>query len=336
MIEDLMDMKEQYIPLAYGYIFLSMMLAGYLTYRSAAQNKIVVGAISFFLLTGNFNEVITFGLPPDRVLGLICAGYLGWRLVFGGFRNSRHPIWVVPYFQIVLALYIFYIFLSQIVNATTLVTPSSKAMIDIYYAVNFIFLLYGVWATVDQEGLKVIGKCIVIGAAVSGLLSIYQLGIDPLFMRIGDHRIAFGKTLRSNGLFMNEYYNAYFIIIALGWTMVTIHKKWLRFALMGIFVVAVITTFQRMSWLILTMVMSVYIIKVEKVAYEKLAFSGLLAMIGIVFIVLFFQREISNSNFVKERLSEPIDSRYGYYAMVTDNIWKHPVFGYGGVYNELY
>ena len=43
-----------------------------------------------------------------------------------------------------------------------------------------------------------------------------------------------------------------------------------------------------------------------------------------------------NSSLVKERLTQQVDGRKGYYAMVFDNIGDQPVFGYGDLKNKVY
>jgi hypothetical protein len=43
-----------------------------------------------------------------------------------------------------------------------------------------------------------------------------------------------------------------------------------------------------------------------------------------------------NSSLVKERLTEEVGSREGYYSMVLDNIGQKPLFGYGDRNNEVY
>lgn len=188
----------------------------------------------------------------------------------------------------------------------------------------------------DKASYKLIGKSIIIGAVFSSVISIIQLIIDPYFLRIGDGRLAFGNVLRSNGIFHTEYFNSYFLITAIAWTLITIKNKTYKYPLLLLFSIGVLSSFMRMSWVVYVLVIVIYLVFIERAAIEKLLLTGLSGLAIMLTIFLIFNREIMNSSLVKDRLSEKVDSRAGYYAMVIDNIHKKPLFGFGDLYNEVY
>ncbi len=104
----------------------------------------------------------------------------------------------------------------------------------------------------DKTTYSLIGKSIIIGAIITSLISFVQISFDPFFLRIGDDRIAFGNLLRTNGLFRAEYYNAYYLIIAITWTLVTVKNNLAKIALVCLFSLGVISTFiSLIIWIII-------------------------------------------------------------------------------------
>ena len=136
--------------------------------------------------------------------------------------------------------------------------------------------------------------------------------------------------------FSTEYYNSYYLIIAITWTLVKNMKNYQKIALVCLFSLGVLSSFQRMSWIILILVLLTYLVFIKKVAIEKLVLAGLSSLAIVLSIYIFYHNEITNSSMVKERLSDSVDGRKGYYAMVLDNIGKKPIFGYGDLKNEVY
>ena len=71
-------------------------------------------------------------------------------------------------------------------------------------------------------------------------------------------------------------------------------------------------------------------------AIEKLVLIGLSSLAILLSISIFYYQDIMNSSLVKERLTNSVEGRKGYYTMVLDNIGEKPLFGYGGLKNEVY
>jgi len=235
-----------------------------------------------------------------------------------------------PWFEIALYAYVLLLVISIFLNTFP---KGFKVILD---AVAFIIIVKALRLMADKPSYDLIGKSIIIGAVISTILSLVQLGIDPYFLRIGDNRAAFGSLLRSNGIFGAEYYNGYYLIIAIAWTLVTIKNDTKKIILVSLFSIGVITTFMRMSWLILGLVLVIYLVYIRKTSISKVVLLGLSGLTLLLTVSIFYYRDIMNSALVQERLTQQVDGRQGYYAMVFDNIGDRPFFGYGDLENEVY
>ncbi|MEO1515638.1 MAG: O-antigen ligase family protein [Bacteroidota bacterium] len=330
------------MDLIYVYFGLAFVASLWLVRSPSVPYRLELFLLSFYLMTGNLNEELTFALPgisffeiqPDRLLFLYFSFFLVRHFLFSSHQPSRSKPLPLPWFMLMLLLYVVWIILSQISHVVDI--GMEEVILSSIHCLTVLVLIYALRHMVNQQSLAVLGQAFIIGAVATAVVSLAQLLYDPMFLRVGDERIAFGTVLRSNGLFNNEYCNAYFMITALAWTLVTIKKQHWRLLLIACFTLGVLSSFQRMSWLILALVLLVYVLKIEKIALERLVLLGLCGLIGLLSIFIIFNREIMNSGLVKERLSEIPDSRLGYYRMVIDNIGKKPLFGYGGKQNELY
>jgi hypothetical protein len=235
---------------------------------------------------------------------------------------------------VALYAYVFFLIVSVLVNAPAI--GIAEVLDKTINSLAFVIIMIALGLMDDKPSYDLIGKSIIIGAVASSLVSLVQLFIDPYFLRIGDDRIAFGGFFRSSGIFDTEYFNSYYLIIAIVWTLTTIKSNYLKIALVGLFTLGVLTSFQRMSWLILALVLCIYLIFIEKLALEKLVLAGLSCLALLLSISIFYYQDIMNSSLVKERLTDGVEGRKGYYNMVLDNIGEKPFFGYGDLKNEVY
>jgi O-antigen ligase len=326
----------------YGYLGLTFMIALWLVLKSQSKYKFELFFLSFFLMSGSISDMLTFKIPgvsffeiqPDRFLFFLFGFFLMRNLLFPK-QEIQLPIgWSVPWFKIFIYLYALLVISSQVFHVNE--NGMSEMITNIVYVFNFLLIMYCVRVMVDEETMRIIGSALIIGAIFASISSIVQFLIDPMFLRVGDQRIAFGTTLRSNGLFINEYLNAYFVITALAWVLITYKDGFIKYLLYGIFTLGVICAFQRMSWLILSIVTFIYFTQIKKISFSRLMAVGLAGLSIIIIIVIFFRADIMNSSLVKQRLSEPIDSRAGYYTTALTNVGKKPIFGFGGKNNDVY
>ncbi len=333
---------EVHLEHFYIYFALAAVTALYLVIKSDSKHKVELFFLSFFLLTGNINNILTLKIPgfsffeiqPIRFLYLLLLFFIVRKTFLSKEKQHLSLNRKTPWFLILLYAYVVLLALSVIVNISHMgVSEGLKVILD---AAAFLILLTSLSLMADKPSYDLIGKSIIIGAVVSSLVSLMQLSIDPYFLRIGDERLAFGSFLRSNGIFSTEYFNSYYLIIAITWTLITIKKKWLKITLITLFTLGVLSTFQRMSWIILALVLITYSVYVKKAAIEKLLLVGLTCLALILSFSIFYYQDIMNSSLVKERLSQSVEGREGYYTMVIDNIGKKPLFGYGDLKNEVY
>lgn len=313
-------------------------LALYLVVKSDSKYKIELFFISFYLITGNINDLLEisipgvgfFKIPPERFMYLMLSILLIRRKFFSRKETPTYERDRIPWFVVALYAYVILQTIAIFVN----VFPSEfKSIID---TVAFLIIIYAFRYMEDRPSYNLIGKSIIIGAIITSVVGVIQFSVDPYFLRMGDARGAFGNVLRSNGIFSTEYFHSYYVIIAIVWVLTTIKKGALKFALIALFSMGVITSFMRMSWIILFLVIVSYLIFIQKVAIEKLVLIGLSSLTLMLSVSIFYYRDIMNSTLVKERLSDSVDGRKGYYTMVIDNIGKKPVFGYGNLKNEVY
>lgn len=335
--DDLFNWKEVHLEHFYIYFVMAAIIAFLLVYRSQSKYKIELFFISFYLLTGSYNFLLILKIPgisffdiqPLRFIYLMLL-FLIVRKTF--FSKQQHPIIqkrTIPWFEVALIAYVIFMSVSVILN---IFPRGVKTILD---SIAFIIIIKGLATMADKPTYDIIGKSIIVAAVISSVISMFQL-VDTYFLRIGLDRGAFGNVIRSNGIFSTEYYNGYFLIVAVTWVLITVKNKSLKVALVGLFSMGVISTFMRMSWLILALVLLTYLVYIRKTAIQKIVLMGLSMLIMLLSISIFFYRDIMNSSIVQERLAANVDYRKGYYAMVLDNFGDRPVFGYGDYQNEVY
>lgn len=331
------------LPLYYGYFVVAALLALWLVLRSGAKYKFEILLVSFYLMTGNINDYLTIKIPgfsffelqPDRILLLVFSFLLFRRLAFFRGKPAAGNAWGMPWFQVFACLYVAFVILSQASHVYEL--GLAEVIVNSTYALNFLLILWALKTiSTDEETLRIIRASILIGAVVSAVVSLVQISLDPMFMRMGDQRPAFGNVLRSNGIFSTEYFNSYFLITAIVWVLVTVRSKWTKVLLVCLFAAGVVSTFQRMSWLVMCLVLATYLLSIAKIPLGRLALAGMTVAAALVSVYLFFHTDIQNSTLVKERLTERIDGRIGYFGLALESVGKKPLFGFGGRDNEVY
>ena len=326
----------------YMYYVFAAAITCYLIVKSNSKYKLELFFISFYLITGNLNDLLTIKIPgfslfeiqPERFLFFLLSFFIIKKSLLSTEKLKQNENKKFPWFMVALFAYVIFLIISVLVNISEI--GIGDALKNILDSAAFWVLIISIRLMADQPSYDLIGKSIIIGAVASSIVSLLQLSIDPYFLRIGEDRLAFGNVLRSNGIFTTEYYNSYFLIIAIAWTLITIKNNLFKFLLVVLFSLGVISSFQRMSWIILVLVLAIYLVFIKKIAFQKVLLGGLTGLALLLSVSIFYYQDIMQSSLVKERLSEKPDSRQGYYTMVLDNIGKKPVFGYGGLKNEVY
>ena len=321
----------------YAYFVIAAIIGFFLVYKSESKYKIELFFISFYLLTGSYNFLLIFKIPgisffeiqPLRFVYLTLLVVLIKKTFFGNQRQKTSKTNTIPWFEVALIAYVIFMSISVILN---IFPRGVKTILD---SIAFIIIVKGLATMADKPSYTVIGKSIIIAAVFSSIISLIQL-VDKYFLRIGWDRHAFGDVIRSNGIFSTEYYNGYFLLVAVAWVLVSVKNKTLKVGLVALFSLGVVSTFMRMSWLILAIILLIYLIYIRRTTIEKIILMALSGLTLLLSISIFYYQDIMNSDMVKERLTADVDYRKGYYAMVLDNFGDKPFFGYGDRQNDVY
>ncbi|MCB0584227.1 MAG: O-antigen ligase family protein [Phaeodactylibacter sp.] len=343
--QELLKLDGVDIFLINSYFVVALFIALYLVYKSQVENKFELLVISYFLLTGEANDRLTFSLPgisffeiqPERFLFLVFGFFVLRSFIFPGSVKQtkiRTSPWVQPLFVVALALAVFSVVTALFIHVGDL--GMSEAIVQSLKPLTVLILVYAFYLLSSERMIATIGRAIIITAVVSAIISLVQTGVDSMFMRVGEQRGAFGDVLRATGLFRTERINAYFMIMAMAWTLITLQNPRLKYIITALLASGVICSFHRMSWLVMSLVLFIYFVKIQKVSAARLAFAGLIGLTLILSIYTFYFQDIMQSSLVQERLSDTVDGRKGYYDMVLEHIGDQPVFGYGGKENEVY
>ncbi|MGC9338046.1 MAG: O-antigen ligase family protein [Candidatus Cloacimonadia bacterium] len=195
--------------------------------------------------------------------------------------------------------------------------------------------------TTDKEMVKVFIKAILIVCTLSSIIGIYQFFVDPLFIRVGAEREAFSGLLRTSGVFNAEYTQAYFLIIGTFITLFAVRSRLLKYNLVILFLVGIVLTFHRMSWVVLILLSILYFIEVKKKKVWQMITLGVFA---IVFVFLFFppfvpiiKTGFMESPFVRERLlADTISGRLTLDKTLLKELPKNWLIGVGSVQSDVF
>ncbi len=326
----------------YVYIGIMFIVAVLLVRSCETIYKFELFAVIFYILTGSYNELLAFKIPglsffeitPERFLLLT---FLALFIRRSWSRDDRFDYSGsnLPWFKLLLNLFVISVVISLLTHMGRLGLP--EVIAESLKPINFLLIIYALTLLTSIKTLNTIGKAIVLTAILSSVVSLVQVSIAPDFLRYGELRGAFGDVLRSNGVFETERSNGFLLLTALAWVMTTlVQKKSTKLLLIGLISAAIFTTFHRMSWLMTCIILFIYFVKVEKVKFELLVLSGLLALLVIVGVVTFGMEGIQKSTMVSERISDVPYARLGYYKMVLESIGDQPFFGYGDKNNDAY
>ncbi|MFK8008548.1 MAG: O-antigen ligase family protein [Saprospiraceae bacterium] len=330
------------MPFVYVYFLFALLLGASWVYKNDVKHKFETLVLCFYLMTGNLNDLLTFAIPgvsffeiqPDRFLFFMFSFFLVRQFYFTKEPFEFKNFWKIPWFMIILTFYTLFKIISLSSHSDTIEFP--EIIIKSLHVVNVLVIILALRVLYSPKLIEIFGKALLVGAIATCLVSFVQIGIDPMFARTGDVRIAFGSVYRVNGIFNAEYFSSYYLIIASTWVLTQYEDGYKKLGLVCLYSIGIFLTFHRMSWLLFFVVLAIYFVVLAKPQMDKLLLAGMAGLTVLLVIFLVFQREIVNSTLVKERVTETVDSRFGYYDMVFDNIGKEPFFGYGNHDNEVY
>lgn len=314
--------------------------------KSETNHKIITFFLTFWILGASIIRKDTFvlnfeGLGGDlqvkRIIFLILAGYLIF-ISLVKFRELRTRLKVS--FEKYLYFFIVW-YLVVLAYHTFGGTVKFKEFFVMLQGITSVLVLFLVLKRdADKEMILVFARALIMVSVVSSLVAIIQFFIAQDFMRIGSSFPAFGGRLRSNGIYWSEYIHSYTLVAATALTLVTIQSRSLKTFLIGLFLIGIILSFHRMSWVVTFVVFSLYLIIAKRQNVWKLIVIGGILVFTLVVVsttIVPFMDEITSSDVYQSRISsDTMTNRLKFYNMVFERIDKIFLWGAGSRSSSLY
>lgn len=287
----------------------------------------VINAFFVYKLPG-----LNFDLRLNRLLFFFAFTYilsgsvLGRAYAYAPATAIRRPFFE-KYFYIYAAAIALAIALnySAISSAALIATPLE--------IVTFIMVYTAAKRYATASVLESILKAALILSVFSAFVAIVQFGVDPLFMRTGEAKAAFGETLRAFGIFQFDGEFGTFQILSLVVVLLRF-KGALRFTLVVLLLLSIFVTFHRLSYLTLFVCLMVYSVFFSKQKTGAI----LLIMIPLVLALSYsvYKSMHTGSIAVEQRLGQDtVSGRIEQYKVTLDAIKNHPL-GLGSYENPTY
>jgi hypothetical protein len=328
------------------YVFIALLVSIYLTIKNNPDNKFITFIIAFWILAGSVLNTeyfiidiqsLPFDFQPDRIIFILFSIYLFFTYISE--HNSERFNTENLKFEKYLYIYIFLSITVDIIH-TIGVLSLKDVILNATKILTFLVIYLVLKRTADREMLKVAGKALLIVCTISSLIGIYQFLIDPFFFRIGSERIAFAGYLRSNGIFGSELIQSYFLIPGIVVALFTIRNNLLKYSLIALFLLGIIFTFHRMSWIIVMLTLTLYLIKVKKKDVWQIIAVGVYLVVALTYFSSTFSLNLTNisrSAPVQERLlQETMSGRIECFTMVLENIPQSWLIGFGSRKSKVY
>lgn len=337
-------MDKNYL-LFVAYVIFSAGAAGAIIRKSSPKHRLIAFLFCVWVIAGGILNTHYFVIPIGNFAGfelqftrILLLAFILY-LIYRGFI-SRHHSAIGPRmccYEIYLSVYFVLSLVAMLSHLSRSLTLKEITVVYIGW-LTFIVFYYTAKNTVDLGFVKAVFYSILCVGIFSSLVSIIQFFIDPYFMRTGGGRVAFAGKLRSDGLFAAEYTQSYFLIPAIMVTLTTIKNK-CRYLLVGVFLIGILLTFHRMSWIITSLTIAGYYLLCASKREKIFAIGSILALSLItLFMVLSLQTVLNvNSDFLNERLfDDTISGRTSIYEMAFRRIQNTWLFGVGSVRTNVY
>jgi hypothetical protein len=328
------------------YVFIALLISIYLTIKNNPDNKFITFIIAFWILAGSVLNTeyfiidiksLPFDFQPTRIIFILFCIYL---LITYITEHDKEQVNVKnAKFEIFLYLFIFLSIIVDTIHTLDILTLKDL-ILNATNILTFLVIYLVLKIKADGGMVKVFGKALLIVCTISSLIGIYQFLFDPLFCNVGFLREAFGRSYRSNGIFHAEYIQSYFLIPGIILALLTMHKSLLKYTLVSLFLLGIIVTFHRMSWIITIALIVFYHIEVKKRKVWQVI--SVVVCIGVA--LLYFSSMLSlnlnkfrRSSLVRERLlSDTMSGRMAFYGMVIKKIRQSWLIGFGSEKSKTY
>ncbi|HEB57149.1 MAG TPA: O-antigen ligase domain-containing protein [Gammaproteobacteria bacterium] len=324
------------------YLVMAVLFAGYSA--SKADRKGFAFIIVFWILSGPVLATkfylkaawMPFGLPPERILFLI---FLSMIVVdaLRGISEKNYPGWKShrPGFDKYLYIYVLLVIVAVAVNYQSL-EPKSLIAIPLE-PITFVLMYLVIRKNITQKTLKVFLNAIVIMGVVNALISLVQVAVDPMFLRTEAPRRAFGDVYRAFGIFRSEYVLGHFQMIALFAALTLYKTSSLRWPVVSLIALSILTTFHRLDILVLMISVLIYMRFYTRRRLGPVSTAMLvLAIVSVLPIYSLVQSSLRGSAIVQERLmADTVSGRLKQFGIVIEAMPGYPL-GMGSLYTPAY
>jgi len=328
-----------------AYVIIAFIIG--LRLSSKTDNRILSFTFVFWIIASPilwkdifFLEIsfLPINIQPNRLLLIFLILYLFFDRPTGNYTHQSNRNFQKPVFELFIYIYLITVLISFMVNYPQL--QYKQQVITVPLEILLFILIYHIAKTrVSFSVLDSIIKALVIVSLSTSIIAIYQYLFEPYFFRSGGQRGAFGSLFRSTGIFHDEYELSCLLIISIIVFFVRYKGSKFLYISLPLLIIALITTFHRLSWIIFAVSFVSYFFITRKIKLVIIIPFLLLLMAVYAFspyLIGYLEGGKSFRSFKEERLlSDTVTSRFLQYEIATkiiaDNFW-----GIGGYDNKIY
>ncbi len=328
------------------YVVGAFLAAFLIAAKSPTRHRLIAGLVSFWILGASIINQETFVIPmPDlagdlqagRLIFIVLAVYLVASAILG--RNRREVSERPRYERYLYAYFIcMFVVLGYHLFGGTLTAREFVKVADGLLRVLVTYLVLKQVA--DEEMIKVIFRSLLIVAGVSAIVATVQSFYNPYVLRVGDERVAFGDTIRPNGVFSSEYLHSYFCVLALIITLVTIESRKLKVVLVMLYLTGILLSLHRMSWIVTFAVLAVYALYGKRKQLARMAVTLAVAALSIYVVSTeltpLFEKFQASALFKSRLGSDTMSTRTKLFSMVLHHFDDIALWGAGSRQTDIY
>lgn len=331
-----------------GYLLIALIITAYLTKKSKTEYRLITFIMIFWIFAGSLLSQdqyifkikgLFFELQADRIILLIFTIY--YIILWSSHRkqNINEEKTINPLFEKFLLLFLILYLFSNIMHLRDVLTI--KDLIASYtrlFSFPIIYLI--IKKTVDEGMVKSLITALLMVCIISSFVGIYQFLVDPEFFRYGSGFLAFTGKVRANGIFRAEYVQGCYLISGLAVVLTILKNKVIKFTLFTLFLLAIIFTFHRASWIITLTILFLYIFKIIRLKIWQFIFVSPVFITFILLLMKFspsFFTNLEDKPVVTEGIMrDTVTGRFALYNMAFSEIPKYLLFGVGSPKSEIY
>ncbi len=326
------------------YLIFALGICIYFTFYKMQTSRILGFTVMFWIMSESILSQDIFiptiaalggSIQPNRALLLISLLTIFYQKMRG--NKIASPMWSMEKLFVLLFIWFLTVFFSHFAQGLTF-QYSLLVYLNWLVFILVFFALQSVWS---EELMDAIFNIIIITAVISTFIGIVQLFVDQQFMRVGVGRIAFKNVLRSSGLFIADYTQVYFCLIAWIIAIMRMEKGKIRSLVLYFIPLGMFLTFHRAGALIFLGVMIFYMVKYRELKGKVILGLGFLAGVFLFYLLIGQSTLFNASSFfgggVQERMSDDtISGRFAIYLVVLQRIPDFFWLGIGTKFSNIY